>query len=158
MNDEKRKQRAAGVLDEYLTLRHKRRTAERHAILSAALDMKSPFPLEDLEIKLAGTGFRVSKATVYNAMALFAEAGLSRRVRLVGRADCWEMCDPAAGPLKVRLVCSRCGKVREVRDQELGRSLSLRRFTSFSPSFFDLYVSGLCNRCRGGGTRARKKK
>ncbi len=158
MNDEKRKQRAAGALDEYLALRHKRRTAERHAILSSALDMTAPFSLEDLESKLVGTGFRVSKATVYNAMALFADAGLARRIRLAGRADSWEMCDPVSGPLKIRLVCSRCGRVREVRDQELGRLLSLKRFTSFSPSFFDLYVNGLCTRCRGGGTRARKKK
>lgn len=157
MNEEKRKQRAARQLDEYLERNHKRRTPERYAILDAAMDLKSPFALEELERRVEAGSFRVSKATVYNAMTLFADAGLCRKVRLDGRADRWEMADAAAGNLKVRLVCSRCGKVRELKDSELARLLSLKRFTSFSPTFFELYVSGTCSRCRGGAGRARKK-
>ncbi len=157
MNEDKRKQRALRSLDDYLALHRKRRTPERYAILEAALELKPPFGLEELEQKVVTGGFRVSKATVYNAMSLFAAAGIARKVRLEGRAERWEMADPAAGQLKVRLVCSRCGKVRELKDPELARTLSLRRFTSFSPAFFELYVSGACTRCRGKAGRSSRK-
>ncbi len=157
MNEEKRKQRAFSTLDDYLVLHRRRRTRERYEILDAALDMKPPFGLEELERKVVTGGFHVSRATVYNAMALFADAGLSRKVRLDGTADLWEMADPAAGNLKLRLVCSRCGKVRELKDAELSRQLSLRRFTSFTPSFYELYVNGICSRCRRNPGRTRKK-
>ena len=53
------------------------------------------------------------------------------------------------------LVCSRCGRSREIRDAELFRLLKLRRYPSFVMAGFDLYIHGLCSRCRGGG-RIRK--
>lgn len=156
MNEEKRKQRAFSMLDSYLVLNRKRRTRERSEILDAALGLDSPFGLEELERKVVTGGFHVSRATVYNAMSLFAEAGLARKVRLEGRSELWEMADPTAGNLKIRLVCSHCGKVREQKDAELSRQLSLRRYTSFTPSFFELYVNGICSRCRRNLGKGRK--
>ncbi len=156
MNEEKRRQRVVQALDDFLALTGRRRTPERYAILGAALEMKAPFSVEELEQRMSSGGFRVSKATVYNAVALFLDASIVRRVRLDGKEEKWEIADTAAGALRLRLVCSRCGRVREVRDTELARMLSLKRFTSFSPSLFDIYVSGTCTRCRGIGGRRKK--
>ncbi len=159
MNDDKRRQRATETLDAYLKLHNMRRTPERYAILDKVVGMKRPFAAESLRDVLASGGYPVSLTTVYNALSLFSAAGLLRKAHMDGRADMWEMTDTSAGGmLRIRLVCTRCGKTRSLRDNELARQLSLRRFASFSASLFDLCVSGTCTRCRSAAnTRNRKK-
>ena len=153
MNDEKRKSDAEGRLLHYLTQHHLRRTPERLTILDSVVEMRGSFTPADLLQSLTESGFRLSQATVYNTLKLFEAAGIVRRRRTEDGVEIYECASRADEHLT--LVCSRCGRSTEFRDTELAKLLTLRRYSSFVMTGFDLYIHGLCSRCRGGG-RVRK--
>lgn len=156
MNEEKRKSDAETRLVHYLAQHQMRRTPERMAILDKVMELNGRFVVDDLYKSLLTGGYYVSRATVYNCVNLLEASGIIRKLPVSDGAEQFE-CVDGRSRQHIHLVCSRCGKEREVKDAELMRMLSLRRFPSFVMSGFDLYVSGVCTRCRGGG-RSRTKK
>ncbi len=144
MNEDKRKSLAHDALSRYITDHHKRCTPERFAVLDRILEMPAHFTIDELCAAIGSGGFRVSRATVYNSVTLFSQAGLLRRLHL--QPDTWEIA--LEQPPVVRLVCRRCGKVREVTDRQLARSLALKRYQSFVPDSFEVCMTGYCTRCR----------
>lgn len=153
MNDEKRKSDAEGSLLHYLAQHQLRRTPERMKILDKVVEQRGSFTPADILQSLADSGFRLSHGTIYNNLKLFEAAGIVRRRRVEEGAETYE-CSTRADE-HLTLVCSRCGREREIKDAELTRLLKLRHYPSFAMSGFDLYIHGLCSRCRGGG-RVRK--
>ena len=154
MNDEKRKSDAESQLLHYLSQHHLRCTPERRMLLGRVTGLQGSFTPARLLESLAESGFRLSQGTVYNTLKLFEAAGIVRRRRTAEGAETYECASHDDEHLT--LVCSRCGRTREVRDTELAKLLKLRRYPSFVITGFDLYVHGLCSRCRGGG-RVRKE-
>ncbi|MDE5953546.1 MAG: transcriptional repressor, partial [Duncaniella sp.] len=126
---------------------------ERLMILGKVVEMKGSFSPAQLLDALLGGDFRLSQGTVYNSLKLFDAAGIVRRRRSEDGVEIYECASREDEHLT--LVCSRCGRSRELRDAELVRHLKLRRYPSFVMTGFDLYIHGLCSRCRGGG-RVRK--
>lgn len=153
MNDEKRKSDAEERLRHYLSQHRLRCTPERLMILGKVVEMKDSFSPAQLLDALLGGDFRLSQGTVYNSLKLFDAAGIVRRRRSEDGVEIYECASREDEHLT--LVCSRCGRSRELRDAELVRYLKLRRYPSFVMTGFDLYIHGLCSRCRGGG-RVRK--
>lgn len=154
MNEEKRKSEAESRLLHYLAQHHLRCTPERMMILGKIVELRGNFTPASLLASLTDSGFRLSHGTVYNSLKLFEAAGVVRR-RPVGDdgVETYECASRADEHLT--LVCSRCGRSREIKDAELVKLLKLRRYPSFVMSGFDLYIHGLCSRCRGG-VRVRK--
>lgn len=153
MNEDKRKGLAREALSIYIAEHHLRSTPERSAVLDKVLEMPSRFTVDELITAMEGGDFRVSRATVYNSVGLFAQAGIVRKLHL--SADTWEIAiEP---PATVRLICESCGKVREVRDTQLFRTLSFKRYSSFAAKQFEVCVSGLCSRCQSNGKKKRNK-
>lgn len=152
MNEEKRKSEAESRLSHYLSQHNLRRTPERMRILGRIVALKNDFTPLSLRQSLADEGFVVSLATVYNSLKLFEAAGIIRRRLVEGKEDTYE-CAVGSGCTvsHINLVCSRCGKTREIKDVEIARSLKLRRYPSFVMDGFDLFVRGLCSKCRSGG-------
>lgn len=94
---------------------------------------------------LDADGYHVSRATVYNTMEILVDAGLVRRHNFGSTPAQYEK---VAGITNHHhLVCTQCGKVREVKDAEIDRLLSSKRYTSFHPAYADLYIYGVCSRC-----------
>lgn len=153
MNDEKRKSDAEERLRHYLSQHRLRCTPERLMILGKVVEMKGCFSPAQLLDALLGGDFRLSQGTVYNSLKLFDAAGIVRRRRSEDGVEIYECASREDEHLT--LVCSRCGRSRELKDAELVRYLKLRRYPSFVMTGFDLYIHGLCSRCRGGG-RVRK--
>lgn len=153
MNEEKRKTEAEGKLLHYLSQHHLRRTPERMMILGRIVEFRGSFTPAALLASLAENGFHLSQGTVYNSLKLFEAAGVVRRRPADDGVDTYECASRADEHLT--LVCSRCGRTKELKDAELVKILKLRRYPSFVMSGFDLYIHGLCSRCRGGG-RVRK--
>lgn len=154
MNEEKRKNEAESRLRSYMSQHHLRCTPERLAILGAVVDARGPFTPADLLTALSAKDFRLSQATVYNSIKLFEAAEIIRRRPSSSGIETYECVSRVDEHLT--LVCSRCGRTREFRDVELVKLLKIRRYPSFVMTGFDLYIHGLCSRCRGGG-RTRKK-
>ncbi len=149
MNDEKRRTAARKALEAHIASRGMRATPERFAILDSLMSLRVSFDVAALGEKLAADGFRVSRATLYNSLHLFEQAGIVARSR-AGEADAdarvWEIV--ADRGVTITLVCTRCGRRRNVRDQALTRQLMARRFSSFTATGIDVCVRGLCPRCR----------
>ncbi|MCM1521339.1 MAG: transcriptional repressor [Muribaculaceae bacterium] len=144
MNEEKRKSAALRLLNKHLQSHRLRTSSERLAILDKVLLLKLNFTPATVEDGLKDDGFRVSRATIYNTLHLFEEAGI-----VMCKDGVWEL--RGEDPVKITLVCSRCGRRKQVRDAALFRELAAKRFPSFTTSGIDITVSGSCLRCRKNG-------
>ncbi|MCM1076048.1 MAG: transcriptional repressor [Bacteroides sp.] len=153
MNEAKIKNDAENRLLHYLSQHRMRCTSERMMILGRIVEIRGSFTPMQLLGSLTDNGFHLSQGTVYNALKLFVAAGIVRRRRTDDGVETFEM--SSRDDEHLTLVCSRCGRIRELKDAELAKILKLKRYPSFVMSGFDLYIHGLCSRCRGGG-RVRK--
>lgn len=145
MNDERSKTAAIGAFTQYMTQHKLRKTPERYAILEKVLELNSHFFIDTLYASLEADGYHVSRATVYNTMELLVDAGLVRRHTFGNQPAQYEK---IIGPSHHHhLVCSRCGKVREIKDSNLDALIDSRHFTNFHPAYADLYIYGICSRC-----------
>lgn len=145
MSEEKTKIAAIASFNDYLTQHKLRRTPERFAILEKVFDMSSHFSIDVLHQQLDENGYHVSRATVYNTIELLIKAGLVRRHTFESQSPQYEK---IVGLTKhYHLVCSHCGKVKEIKDSEIDYLLNTRRFGKFQPKYIDLNVYGLCATC-----------
>ncbi|MBD5308015.1 MAG: transcriptional repressor [Bacteroides sp.] len=145
MNDNKTKQAAARMLTRYMTQHNMRKTPERYAILEKVFETTDHFFIETLHAMLAEDGYHVSRGTVYNTISLLENAGLVRKRTFGQRTAQYEKIIGATN--HHHLVCSRCGKVKEIKDARLDSLLTERRYGTFHPTYTDLYVYGLCGKC-----------
>ena len=134
--------------NEYLDLRGMRKTNERYAILKRILGITGHFTVEELHQMIDGDGFRVSRSTVYNTVELLIEAKLLRRHVFEGMQAQYERITLP----HTHLICTTCGRVKEVRDPGFAAIMNARRFNAFNADHYSLYVYGTCSTC------ARKKK
>lgn len=131
----------------FLKSRKMRQTPERFALLEHVMAQNTHFSADDFHRQLESDGnFHVSKATVYNTLQVFLEAGIVRRHNFEGPAE-YERIDPD-GHNHHHIVCTHCGAVREVRDDEIANIISRYRYPDFEPAYFSLYVYGICAQCR----------
>lgn len=146
MNDDKRRALVHEALTRHIASHRLRSTPERFVVLDRMLDLPSHFTIDQLCESVVNGDFRVSRATVYNSVRLFAEAGIVQKSVLM--ADTWEFTGEQRQSHRVTLLCGKCGKVRDVRDVQLLRTLSLKRYPSFNIDNIEVCVRGLCNRCK----------
>ena len=152
MGEEKLKTTARVSFTEYLCSKKLRRTPERYAILDQVCELSEHFYVDSLHAKLEQEGFHVSKATVYNTMDLLVDCGLVRKHQFNNQPAQYER---VSGPGNHHhLICTQCGKVKEVKDPELMKAMDSRRYPTFNAAYFAIYVYGVCSRCQ----RKNKKK
>ncbi|MBD5173556.1 MAG: transcriptional repressor [Bacteroidales bacterium] len=145
MSDDKVKTAAMAAFTKYLTQHKLRKTPERYAILDKVFDLNDHFTVESLHAALHAEGYHVSCTTVYNTLEHLTEATLVRR-RTFGRQPA--QYEKITGLTNHHhLVCTSCGKVREIKDSALDSTLSSLRFGTFRPAYTDLYIYGVCSRC-----------
>lgn len=157
MTDEKAKNTALAAFTQYMIAHKLRKTPERYAILEKVFDMASHFSIDTLHNLICADGYTVSRATIYNTIELLIDAGLVRRHTFGNQAPQYEK---IAGLSKhYHLVCTSCGKIRELKDAEIDELLNGKRFGSFHPGYMDLNVYGLCASCyRKSRTSKRRPK
>ena len=147
------------VLDEYLEVNHHRKTPERYAILEAVYSLPGHFTLEELGAHLEKNNFRVSRATLYNAMRLFLELRLVVRHRL---QDGTKYEASYANSNHSHQICTLCGKVTEVKSPQINQAINDMHLKRFRKDGFTLYIYGICSTCQAKLTRMktneRKKK
>lgn len=144
--------RAKQTLETYLHGKGLRCTPERNAILEAVFVREGNFtPDMILEEMTERHNFRVSRATVYNNLAIFEQAGLVNRVLHDGKiryTPGWhENCN-------VSLVCTSCGRTTEIQNKRIDRLVHEMKLPRFQMTGYSLQVFGLCSKCR----QARKRK
>lgn len=150
MSDGISREAALAAFTGYMTRRHLRKTPERYAVFDKAMDIKGHFLVETLHALMAESDYPVSRATVYNTLDLLVDCGLLRRHAFgATRAPQYEAV--GMGISHHHLVCTMCGKVREIDNPEVTRQIqrAVRRMAdpSFTPSYFELQIHGICSTC-----------
>lgn len=135
------------ILDNYLEMNHHRKTPERYTILRAIYDgINGHFTLDELKDYLeAELSFPVSRSTLYNTLNLFLELRLVTRHRFQGSTK-YEACYDNNS--HCHQICTMCGKVTEVKSQEITRAVENMRLRRFRKDGFTLYVYGVCSTCQ----------
>ena len=142
MTDHKTNEAAEELFTRFLRSRRLRKTSERFAILKKVSEMPRHFSSEDLSEALDAEGYHVSLTTVYATLELLCQCGILLR-HIFGRHAQYEV----SGHNHCHLVCTQCGKVREVNDEELTELLTSRRFSRFTPAYFSTSIYGCCASC-----------
>ena len=142
-------------LADYLRLNSLRSTPERMALLEAIYLYEAPFQAEELSREMADRGrFRISRATVYNNLRLFEDAGIVRKVYRDDKV-LFERTDKTKGV--IRLVCDVCGKITEMNSDKVRRQVSQLRTPRFSSTGWVLTMYGLCSKCTADKKRKQKR-
>ncbi len=132
--------------DQYLRSNNKRRTAERFAILERITKIQGHFSADELGEMMKADGYPVSCATVYSTLELLVDCGLVARQRFSDKGNLYEKVS-ATSTAHHHLICTECGKIKEIRDQTLTELIECRSFTGFTPSYYSLNIYGVCSAC-----------
>ncbi len=127
-------------------------TRPRLAVWHVLTEADAHLTVEQLDTRLREAGEAVDLASVYRALALFAELGIVRETRLGDDASHWERAHPDE---HFHLVCVACGDV----DHHVGSLVAqirdhLHSGHGFEVEDVELVVSGRCSRCRPPPTTA----
>ena len=122
-----------------------RKTDERYAILNKVLEESKPFSADTLYAALKAGGFYVSRATVYNTVNLLAAAGIIGKI--VAPLGTQVMYERLSQMQCCHVVCTECGTVKLVKDNNFAAYMNARRFAAFTTSHYSLYVYGTCSTC-----------
>jgi Fur family ferric uptake transcriptional regulator len=118
---------AETALKTYIRTQGLRETRERYAILKEIYLNLEHFDAEQLYNQLLARGIKVSRATVYNALQLFVEAGLVRRY-LFGEGRM--LYERSLGRQQHdHLICVDCGAIEEFLRPPDGPGHRIRRTT-----------------------------
>ncbi|MCR5131159.1 MAG: transcriptional repressor [Prevotella sp.] len=138
------------VLTDYLEANSCRKTPERYAILEAVYSQKGRFTLQELNEILLKNNFRVSRATLYNAMKLFLALRLVVKHVLPG-GTYYE-----AGYRNgnhCHRICTECGRSDEIRMPQVVELIGSTKIRRFHQDGFILYIYGVCSSCQAKMSR-----
>jgi Fur family transcriptional regulator, ferric uptake regulator len=134
-------------IDAALRAQGHRSTRPRRAVWRVLDEAGEHLTVEQIDERVRDAGDAVDLASIYRALALFAELGIARETRLGGEeAARWE---PAHPDEHFHLVCTECGDV----DHHVGSLVAqihhhLDEGHGFEVQDVELVVSGRCARCR----------
>ncbi len=152
--DESLMQQVRLTLTNYLEENKLRKTPERYAILDAIFDFNAHFTLEELEGKMESNNFRVSRATLYNAIKLFM------KLRLVVRHNFQQGAKYEANfrnDNHCHQICTICGKVKELPVAAFAEGIDGIKLKRFHKNGFELYIYGICSTCQTKLTRKKSR-
>ena len=142
-------------LADYLRLNSLRNTPERNALLEVIYQTDAPVQAEELSRLMSEGGrLRISRATVYNNLRLFEDAGLVRKVFQEDKVFI-ERTDKAKGV--IRLICDGCGKITEMNGDKVRRQIAQLRTRRFNATGWVLNIYGLCSKCTADLKRKQKR-
>jgi Fur family ferric uptake transcriptional regulator len=123
-------------------------TAQRLAVLAALEREPNDATAQQIHADLASRGARIGLATVYRTLALLTERGVVDALTHSPTETCYRLCGEEHHH---HLVCSRCHRVVELPDCELGVWLDrVSASHGFVTTSHRLEVTGLCSSCRSG--------
>ncbi len=134
---------------------HYRKTPERFAILNKVLSFSRAFTIDMLASAFEADSFHLSPATLYNTVELLIKANIVRRLYIDGMPMHYERVGTSQ---YTHLVCTVCGKVKNVKDNNLAAFMTARKFNAFTTSHYVLTVYGTCNACARRLKKAAYKK
>ena len=139
----------------YLLERNMRESVVRDMVLSLICQLPQPFTATSLQEVCVPE--HISKATIYNALHVFIEAGVVQKYeRRIGQTLTeYELV--TKGRSRLQIICCNCGRRAVFNDQAFTRLVLERKYTNFNPQRFSMIVYGECKICRRK-RKSRKRK
>lgn len=131
----------------FVSLKGLRNTPEREDIITEIFASPDHFDVDELYLRLRGTGSKISKASIYRNLPLIKECGL---IREIWHENGHMHYDPVYGRgHHCHLRCLKCGKVIEFVEKEL-MTLEKRLGNKYDFEIIEhrLDVTGYCAHCR----------
>ena len=142
-------------LTRYMEEKAMRKTPERYEILRVAGLTNGIFTIEELMGLMQKHGeFQVSRATLFNTMELFCEAGLVIKHSLATAAH-YEM--RTDNYPKAYVICRQCNTITKVSTSTAKLALQNLHVRYFSIEEKLLYMHGLCRKCQAKNRQEAKK-
>lgn len=144
-------------LTRYMEEKALRKTPERYEILRVASLAGGIFTIDGLmQLMREHAVFQVSRATLFNSMELFCDAGLVIKHSLATAAH-YEMRTDSAP--KAYVICHQCNTITRVSTSTAKLALQNLHVRYFSIEEKLLYMHGICRKCQAKNRQeARKKK
>lgn len=105
------------ILDNYLSQKKLRKTLERYYVLREIYNINGHFEIEELYQRMKNKKYRVSRATLYNNMEIFTDAGLVIKHQFGTQSAQYERAYNYRQ--HDHLICTDCEKVFEFCDPRI---------------------------------------
>lgn len=133
-----------------------RKTPERYEILRVAGLAGGIFTIDDLmHLMNEHAQFQVSRATLFNTMELFCEAGLVIKHSLATAAH-YEMRTDSSP--KAYVICRQCNTITKVSTSTARLALQNLHVRYFNIEDKLVYMHGLCRKCQAKNRQEARKK
>lgn len=143
-------------LTQYMVDKAMRKTPERYEILRVAGLANGIFTIDGLMQLMKEHGkFQVSRATIFNTMELFCNAGLVIKHPLATAAH-YELrtdCTP-----KAYIICRQCNTITKTSTSTAKLALQNLHVRYFAIEDKLLYMHGLCRKCQAKNRRQEARK
>lgn len=139
------------IFIEYLTANKLRKTPERFAILDTIYSFDGHFDIDTLYNVLdKQQNFHVSRATLYNTLALLINARLVTPHHFANSSQYEKSYNRSTHH---HMICIQCGRVWEFENDKLQKDIESARLKRFSLIHYSLYMYGLCSSCKRANSR-----
>ena len=108
-------------------------------------NMHQHFDVDTLYELMRDSGYRVSRATVYNTVDLLVECNLIIKHQFGSNIAHYERAFNIDNHF--HLICTSCNSVTEVKDDEVNNLLKNRNYKNFETTGYNLYIYGICHKC-----------
>lgn len=126
-------------------------TQQREAIAETVFASPEHLSVDEIEARLRERRERIGKATIYRTLEMLVRSGL---VEEYDFGEGFKRYKHLFGQTLVRehLICTECGKVREIQTPELSRMQEeVARDNGFLPARHRLEIYGICAECQAAG-------
>ena len=143
-------------LTQYMVEKSMRKTPERYEILRVAGLADGIFNIEELMLLMNKHAvFQVSRATLFNTMELFCDAGLVIKHPLATAAHYELRTD--SNP-KAYTICHQCNTITKVSTSTAKLALQNLHVRYFSIEDKIVYMQGVCRKCQAKNRQEARKK
>ena len=134
------------IFSNYLEKTGYRKTPERFSILKHVFNTNGHFDIESLYIQMKNNNYRVSRATLYNAIELLRKCNLVIKHQFGNNVAQYEK--SFKREQHDHLICTNCGAVYEFSDPRLNEiEKSVKRLMNFKINNRSLTFFGTCKNC-----------
>ena len=148
---------ATDILQKYLKERHMNVTPERQFILWTIYHLDAPFDVDALHQLVCQHRTQVCRATVYNNLILFTEAGVVSRFQPFPNGTQYFEKNIRQKPHGYQ-ICRRCGSIKVIATDVASELIGTQLNKTFHLSQFCIYALGLCKTCYNTERREVKEK
>jgi len=134
------------MVREYAGMHHMRNTQERWTILRYIANASGRFTAQDLVGWVKP--YYISRATVYNSLALFEKAHVVQCLHKQHNGRLMEYEFALGDQCAMQIICTKCGRVSNVSDRSTQIALRIKNYPNFIMRHYSVYVFGECKTCK----------